>query len=69
MTTKEQEIIYNMSEKLNCYSRLLTYILGCGIDDLSIINDYKGNILDIVDRITDRYSLSLDSIIYEIFMK
>ena len=54
----------------NISKQLLAHLLNCGTDDLSILDDIKYDIIDIVDDLTDDYfTPSLNSIIHEVFRK
>ena len=54
----------------NISKRLLAHLLNCGTDDLSILDDIKYDIIDIVDDLSDDYfTPSLNNIIHEVFRK
>ena len=54
----------------NISKRLLAHLLNCGTDDLSILDDIKYDIIDIVDDLLDDYfTPSLNNIIHEVFRK
>lgn len=54
----------------NISRQLLAHLLNCGIGDLSILDDIKYDIIDIVDDLSDDYfTPSLNNIIHEVFRK
>ena len=54
----------------NISKRLLAHLLNCGTGDLSILDDIKYDIIDIVDDLSDDYfTPSLNNIIHEVFRK
>ena len=54
----------------NVSEQLLAHLLNCGTDDLSILDDIKYDIIDIVDDLSDDYfTPSLNNIIDEVFRK
>ena len=54
----------------NISRQLLAHLLNCGTDDLSILDDIKYDIIDIVDDLSDDYfTPSLNNIIHEVFRK